>query len=257
MCVCVCVCVYIYIYINICIHIFTPLYIHMYGVATINRLLNIIGLFCRILSLLQGSFAKETYSCKEPTSRSQPMSQSRRVRSQNFIHICVYIKYLLQYFIHICVNIIYLLQYFTQICVYIIYLFHTHFMNLKYYILIYHTQLNVVLGEFVACILMLGQYIYEEMFLAVKTRIKAVYEDICMNHELIQSRTHASSLVLQEFSSMIGLKDFCFPGGVPFGNPPAALVTVNPSTRSYTYVQMHSNAYIFRTSIISIVETFS
>jgi len=32
-----------------------------YGVATISRLLKIISLFCRISSLLQGSFAKETY----------------------------------------------------------------------------------------------------------------------------------------------------------------------------------------------------
>jgi len=31
-----------------------------YGVATISRLRKIIGLFCRISSLLQGSFAKET-----------------------------------------------------------------------------------------------------------------------------------------------------------------------------------------------------
>ena len=30
----------------------------VYGVATISRLLKIIGLFCRILSLLYGSFAK-------------------------------------------------------------------------------------------------------------------------------------------------------------------------------------------------------
>jgi len=35
-------------------------------VATIGRLLKIIGLFCRITSLLQGSFAKETYNFKEP-----------------------------------------------------------------------------------------------------------------------------------------------------------------------------------------------
>ena len=31
------------------------------------------GLFCRILSLLQGSFAKETYNFKEPTNRSHPI----------------------------------------------------------------------------------------------------------------------------------------------------------------------------------------
>jgi len=34
----------------------------IYGVATISTLLKITGLFRRILSLLQGSFAKETYN---------------------------------------------------------------------------------------------------------------------------------------------------------------------------------------------------
>jgi len=42
-------------------------------VATINRLLKIIGLYCRIKSLLYGSFAKETYNCKEPTDRRHPI----------------------------------------------------------------------------------------------------------------------------------------------------------------------------------------
>jgi len=46
---------------------------HSYGVTTICRLLKIIGLFCRISSLLQGTFAKETYNFKEPTSRSHPI----------------------------------------------------------------------------------------------------------------------------------------------------------------------------------------
>ena len=41
-----------------------------YGVATVSRINSIIGLFCRISSLLQGSFAKETYNFKEPTNRS-------------------------------------------------------------------------------------------------------------------------------------------------------------------------------------------
>jgi len=44
-----------------------------YGVATISRLLKIICLFCRIKSLLQGSFTKETYNLKEPTNRSHPL----------------------------------------------------------------------------------------------------------------------------------------------------------------------------------------
>jgi len=55
-CVCVCaLCVYVY---------------GCYGVATISRLLKIIGLFCKILSLLWGSFAKETNNLKESTNRS-------------------------------------------------------------------------------------------------------------------------------------------------------------------------------------------
>ena len=41
--------------------------------ATISRLLQITGLFCRIYSLLQGSFAKETYDFKEFTNCSQPI----------------------------------------------------------------------------------------------------------------------------------------------------------------------------------------
>ena len=44
--------------------------VNIYGVATISRLLVIIGLFCRIQSLLYGSFAKETYDLKEPTNYS-------------------------------------------------------------------------------------------------------------------------------------------------------------------------------------------
>ena len=45
-----------------------------YRVASISRLLKMIGLFCRILSLLWVSFAKETYLFKEPTNRSHPIS---------------------------------------------------------------------------------------------------------------------------------------------------------------------------------------
>ena len=55
-----------------------------YGVATISRLLKIIRLFCRIPSLLQGSFAKETYNFKEPTNRSHPIAHSY-VRHDSFV----------------------------------------------------------------------------------------------------------------------------------------------------------------------------
>ena len=43
-----------------------------YAVATTSRLLKIIGLFCKISSLLQGSFAKETYNFIDFTNRSHP-----------------------------------------------------------------------------------------------------------------------------------------------------------------------------------------
>jgi len=47
--------------------------VNIYGVATISRLPVIIGLFCRIQSLLYGSFAREAYNFKEPTNRSHPI----------------------------------------------------------------------------------------------------------------------------------------------------------------------------------------
>ena len=52
---------------------YTYIYSVSYGVASTSRLLKIIGLFCRIESLLYGSFAKETYNFKEPTNRSHPI----------------------------------------------------------------------------------------------------------------------------------------------------------------------------------------
>jgi len=46
-----------------------------YRVATSSRILKMISLFCRISSLLQGSFAKETCNFKEPTNRSHPIAE--------------------------------------------------------------------------------------------------------------------------------------------------------------------------------------
>jgi len=45
-----------------------------YGVAMTGRLLEITSLFCRISSLLLGSFAKETHVFREPTHCSHPIS---------------------------------------------------------------------------------------------------------------------------------------------------------------------------------------
>ena len=43
------------------------------GVATDSRIDKIIDLFCRIKSLLQGSFTKETYNFIDPTNPSHPI----------------------------------------------------------------------------------------------------------------------------------------------------------------------------------------
>ena len=56
--------------------------IYGYGVATISRLLETIGLFCRISSVLYGSFAKETYNFKEPSNRSHAIMRSGRVQQR-------------------------------------------------------------------------------------------------------------------------------------------------------------------------------
>ena len=59
-----------------------------YGVATISRLHKIVGLFCRIQSLLWGYFAKETYHLKEPTNRRHPIDLRAR-QAFLFKLICV------------------------------------------------------------------------------------------------------------------------------------------------------------------------
>ena len=54
----------------------------------ISRLLKIVGLFCRISSLLCSSFAKETYNFKEPTNRRHPIDcrQSMSIHRQRHTH---------------------------------------------------------------------------------------------------------------------------------------------------------------------------
>jgi len=47
-----------------------------YGVATVSRIDKIMGLFCRISSLLQGSFAKENYDLIDPTNPSHPIARA-------------------------------------------------------------------------------------------------------------------------------------------------------------------------------------
>ena len=55
---------------------------NFYGIATISRLLKIMGLFCSISSLLQGSLAKETCNFKEPTDCSHPVPDIENSREK-------------------------------------------------------------------------------------------------------------------------------------------------------------------------------
>ena len=76
---------------------------HEYEVATVSRLPAIIGLFCRISSLLQGSFAKETYSDKEPTNRSHPIIVSEPGEGKEIVHVhvCAHVRVCL----YVCIRV--------------------------------------------------------------------------------------------------------------------------------------------------------
>jgi len=105
------------LYVHTYVHILGIPYTHIreYGVATISRLLKIKGLFCRIPSLLQGSFAKETYNFKEPTNRSHPIPYThiRYCWVQLYIHtlgnlfVYSYIRICILYIVYIYFDVLY------------------------------------------------------------------------------------------------------------------------------------------------------
>jgi len=89
-------------------------------VATISRLLKIIGLFGRISFLLYGSFAKETYHLKEPTNRSHPILViwvaiwgghprlwvgGARVYIYTYLYTCIYIYLYTYIWVYIYIRI--------------------------------------------------------------------------------------------------------------------------------------------------------
>jgi len=63
------------------------------------------GLFCRISPLLQGSFAKETYSLKEPTNRSHPIIVSEPGEGKEIVHahVCAHVRVCLYVCIRVCI----------------------------------------------------------------------------------------------------------------------------------------------------------
>jgi len=77
------------------------------GVATISRLLKIVGLFCRIQSLLQGSFAKQIYNFKEPTNGSHPIVYIRGIRGIHYSILVEYIQIAHIHFVYTSVYFVY------------------------------------------------------------------------------------------------------------------------------------------------------
>ena len=101
---------------------------YTYGVATVSRIDKIVGLFCSIQSLLQGSFAEETYTYTHTHPHTHP-------RTHTHTHFCIYVsKYTLRQYIHIHVhtytcpyvsqNILYTLSMYTYTPTHIY--IHTH-----------------------------------------------------------------------------------------------------------------------------------
>jgi len=76
---------------------------HRYGVATIRRLLKIIGLFCRISSLLWGSFAKETSHMEEFTNRSHPIANAGHILMLACVYVCVCMCVCVCVYVCVCV----------------------------------------------------------------------------------------------------------------------------------------------------------
>jgi len=72
-------------------HVFSLAKLSEYGVASVSRLLKIVGRFCRIPSVLWGSFTKETYNSKEPTNRGHPIERSNKWSPYAFAFVSYHI----------------------------------------------------------------------------------------------------------------------------------------------------------------------
>jgi len=78
------------------------LYTVSYGVATISRLLRIIGLFCKRALLKKQRSAKETCNFKKPTNRSPPLQNIVEYRA---LHMWMGVLYGVSY------NVLYYISY--------------------------------------------------------------------------------------------------------------------------------------------------
>ena len=79
-CIYVYICIYTYKYKHLCICVYMYILQKSSKGLVVQNIVSFIGLFCRISSLLQVSFAKETYNFIDPTDRSHPI----------YLHTCTY-----------------------------------------------------------------------------------------------------------------------------------------------------------------------
>jgi len=128
-----------------------------YGVATVSGIDKIIGLFGRISSLLQGSFAKETCNFIDSTSCSHPICRSmlqnalcKRTEEQTseytriyiYIYICIciciyiYICICIYIYIYICICIYVYIYVYMYIYTYIQYIYMYMYMYVYIYVYI-------------------------------------------------------------------------------------------------------------------------
>jgi len=62
----------------------------LYGMATVSRIDEIIGLFCRISSLLKVSFVKETYNFIDATNQSHPIWRMHTYEELTYAHTYIH-----------------------------------------------------------------------------------------------------------------------------------------------------------------------
>jgi len=136
---------YVWIYIcNICIGV-------CYGVASVNRLDKILGLFCKRALLKRRYSAKETYNLIDPTNRSHPILRIERISwdSSLSFHVCIYIcNMYMQYIctIHLYVHYIYTSEFYVliHICIYVL----IYICNIRVGVFYYESKESVEIRDY-------------------------------------------------------------------------------------------------------------
>ena len=79
------------------------IYGYAYWVATVSRLLKIIGLFCKRALYKRRYSAKETYNFKESTNRSHPIALLALLEQLTFGYINIHEYIYIHVYVYICI----------------------------------------------------------------------------------------------------------------------------------------------------------